>query len=214
MVIQSLYPAVKIPDLSLHDYLFQGLTPSELLKPALVDNETHSVTTYQELIEHINAIAGALAYRGLEIGDVVGLLSPNSPEFAAAFHGALRAGAAVTTINALYTSEDITAQLRDAKPKFLFTAASLLPQARQAADAAGISTTNIVVLDAKTTDSEHLSLRTLLAEHRDAPEISFDPANHIAVLPYSSGTTGRAYAQCSPAPHHWVKTLHSRSPAD
>ena len=193
VVIQSPYPDVEIPDLTIYDYLFGGIDPSDLLEPALVDTETGSVTTYRELIEQIDAIAGALAARGLEIGDVVGLLSPNNPAFASALHGALRAGGTVTTINALYTIEDITAQLRDAKPKFLFTAASLLPQAREAAAASGITETNVIVLDEATADAQGapLSLRALLAEHRDAPEVSIDPATHIAVLPYSSGTTGR-----------------------
>ncbi|MGI9206643.1 MAG: AMP-binding protein, partial [Rhodococcus sp. (in: high G+C Gram-positive bacteria)] len=37
----------------------------------------------------------------------------------------------------------------------------------------------------------HPSLRDLLAERAVAPGVSFDPATHLAVLPYSSGTTGR-----------------------
>ncbi len=36
----------------------------------------------------------------------------------------------------------------------------------------------------------HPNLRELLTEGRTAPEVSFDPATHVAVLPYSSGTTG------------------------
>ena len=30
----------------------------------------------------------------------------------------------------------------------------------------------------------------LLASGADAPHVTFDPATHLAVLPYSSGTTG------------------------
>jgi acyl-CoA synthetase (AMP-forming)/AMP-acid ligase II len=35
-----------------------------------------------------------------------------------------------------------------------------------------------------------VSLRDLMMENNPSPEVSFDPAEHIAVLPYSSGTTG------------------------
>ena len=37
----------------------------------------------------------------------------------------------------------------------------------------------------------HPSLRDLLTAGAPAPDVSFDPATHVAVLPYSSGTTGR-----------------------
>ena len=50
------------------------------------------------MITRIDAFAGALAHRGIGVGDVVGLLAPNSSAFAIAFHGILRAGATATTI--------------------------------------------------------------------------------------------------------------------
>ncbi|WP_370185096.1 AMP-binding protein [Rhodococcus wratislaviensis] len=189
MVIQSPFPDVEIPDVSVYDYLFGRVDTDDAAKPALVDGETNSVTTYRELIDQVNAIAGALAFRGLRSGDVVGVLSPNTPAFASALHGILRAGGTATTINALYTAEDIATQLHDSNTKFLFTTTALLPQARQAAVSAGIAETNLVLLD-DTADGSVLSVRTFLTEQRSAPEISIDPATHLAVLPYSSGTTG------------------------
>ena len=63
------------------------------------------------MIARIDAFAGALAGRGIGVGDVVGLLAPNSSAFAVAFHGILRAGATATTINALFTAKDIAKQL-------------------------------------------------------------------------------------------------------
>jgi acyl-CoA synthetase (AMP-forming)/AMP-acid ligase II len=39
-------------------------------------------------------------------------------------------------------------------------------------------------------DTAHPNLRALLTEGRTPPEVAFDPATHVAVLPYSSGTTG------------------------
>jgi acyl-CoA synthetase (AMP-forming)/AMP-acid ligase II len=133
------------------------------------------------------AFAGALAARGVGVGDVLGLLCPNVPAFATVFHGILRAGATVTTINSLYTPREIETQLRDAGASWLITVSPLLPQAAAAAAAVGIPAERLIVLDGA---DGHPNLRELLTEQSPAPEVSFDPATHIAVLPYSSGTTG------------------------
>ncbi len=77
----------------------------------------------------VDAFAGALAARGVGVGTVVGLLCPNVPAFATVFHGILRAGATVTTINSLYTAGEIEKQLRDAGATWLVTVSPLLPQA-------------------------------------------------------------------------------------
>ena len=77
--------------------------------------------------------------RGIGVGDVVGLLAPNSSAFAVAFHGILRAGATATTINALFTAKDIAKQLTDSKATMLVTVTPLLPQAAEAAAAVGLA---------------------------------------------------------------------------
>ncbi|MDX5313046.1 AMP-binding protein [Rhodococcus ruber] len=188
MSFRSPFPDVDIPALSVYDFLFGSIAESDLDRPALTEGATGAVTDYRTLIGQIDAIAGALAARGVGVGDVVGLLSPNVPAFAAVFHGILRAGATATTVNALYTAEDIAKQLEDSKATFFFTVLPLLPHAKEAAAAVGIPDDRLVVLDGA---EGHPSLRDLLAENAPAPEVSFDPATHLAVLPYSSGTTGR-----------------------
>ncbi|MDI9971539.1 AMP-binding protein, partial [Rhodococcus ruber] len=106
MSFRSPFPDVDIPALSVYDFLFGSIAESDLDRPALTEGTTGAVTDYRTLIGQIDAIAGALAARGVGVGDVVGLLSPNVPAFAAVFHGILRAGATATTVNALYTAED------------------------------------------------------------------------------------------------------------
>ena len=189
MSFKSPFPDVEIPNLSVYDFLFGNTDPADLDKTAFVEGSSGAVTTYASLIAQINGVAGALAARGLAVGDVVGLHSPNVPAFGSVFHGILRAGGVATTINALYTAEDIAKQLTDSKAKFLFTVSPLLPQAKAAAELVGIPTENVFVLDGA---EGHLSLRDLLGEGAAAPEVSFDPATQLAVLPYSSGTTGLA----------------------
>jgi acyl-CoA synthetase (AMP-forming)/AMP-acid ligase II len=190
----SPYPEVEIPDTGVYDYLFGAVSDADADRVALVDAPTGTELTYRDLVTRVDAFAGALADRGIGVGDVVGLLSPNSPAFAIAFHGILRAGATATTINALFTAKDIGKQLSDAHAKMLITVSALLPQAAEGGAHAGLSPSEVVVLDgageADSASSGHPSIDDLLASGADAPSVSFDPATHLAALPYSSGTTG------------------------
>ncbi|MFJ4037226.1 AMP-binding protein [Microbacterium sp. NPDC090007] len=186
-MFQSPYPRIEIPDQSIYDYLFASLDEADLDRVALVDPSGGAETTYRTLRAQIDAVAGALAARDVGVGSVMAMLCPNVPAFATVFHGILRAGATVTTINSLYTAHEIENQLKDAAATWLVTVSPLLPQASAAARAAGIADDHVIVLDGA---EGHPDLRSLLSEGRTAPEVSFDPATHVAVLPYSSGTTG------------------------
>ncbi len=185
---RSPYRDIAIPEESIFDYLFGGLSEHELDSVAIIDGTSGAETSYRQLVGRIELLAGALAARGVGVGDVVGMLCPNIPAFATVFHGILRAGATVTTINSLYTEEEIANQLTDARATWLFTISPMLAGASTASATANIADDHLVVLDGA---DGYPSLRELLAEGRTAPAVSFDPDTHIAVLPYSSGTTGR-----------------------
>ncbi|OMC03175.1 AMP-dependent synthetase [Mycobacterium sp. NS-7484] len=179
MSIASPFPDVELPSVSIYDYLFADMSPADADRIALVDAKSGIETTYGDLVRQIDAFAGGLAARGIGVGDVVALLSPNSSGFAIAFHGILRAGATATTVNALFTARDIAKQLKDSKARLLVTVSALLPQALEGAAAAGLDTKDqVVVLDGAG-----------LGGDGPAPEVTFDPATHLAALPYSSGTT-------------------------
>ncbi|MET7782145.1 MULTISPECIES: 4-coumarate--CoA ligase family protein [Streptomyces] len=187
----SPFPDVDIPEASAYDFLFAEVDRADLDHVALIDTAGGTHTTYRELIERVNATAGALAARGIGVGSVVGLLAPNSSLFAVAFHGILRAGATATTVNALFTAHDIAKQLADANATMLITVSALLPQAQEAARSVGITPENLIVLDGDgAAATGHPNADDLLAPGAPAPQVDFDPATHLAVLPYSSGTTG------------------------
>ena len=185
----SPYPDVEIPASSIYDYLFGDLTEADLDRVAIVDGVSGAETTYRQLVGQVDAVAGALTARGVGPGDVVALMCPNTPAFASVFHGILRAGATVTTINSLYTPDEIVSQLGDSGARWLMTVSPLLGSAGEAAARAGIGADQLVVLDGA---DGHPSLRDLLTQGAPAPEVAFNPATHVAVLPYSSGTTGKA----------------------
>ena len=178
----SPYPDVDIPDLSIFDYLFGDIEDTDLDRVAVVDGATGAATSYRTLIGQINRIAGALAARGVAPGTVVGLLCPNIPAFASVFHGILRAGGSVTTINSLYTPEEIQRQLEDSGAELLLTVSPLLGGARSAAQAAGIDDERLIVLDGA---AGHPSLADLLARER---------------MPRASRSTRPATLPCSRIP--------------
>ncbi|GAA4664342.1 4-coumarate--CoA ligase family protein [Gordonia humi] len=191
MSFASPFPDVDIPDLSVHEFLFGGLDDGDRDRIALVDAMTDATTSYGQLADQIEATAGALAARGIGVGDVVAVLSPNTPVFATVFHGILRAGATATTLNALFTANEIAKQLRAAEARMIVTVSMMAPQALEAAHSVGIADADVVILDGEgSAASGHPSGAELLGAGHPAPHVSFDPASHIAALPYSSGTTG------------------------
>jgi acyl-CoA synthetase (AMP-forming)/AMP-acid ligase II len=177
----SPFPDVVIPDVSLYDYLFGCIDHADD-RVALVDATTQEELSYGNLVARVDAFAGGLAHRGIGVGDVVALLSPNSLAFAVAFHGILRAGATVTTVNALSTADEISKQLRDSRARLLITVTRLRQQTEEAAAAVGLSDRDVLILD----DADFVDLETVRC-----PTVTFDPATHVAALPYSSGTTGK-----------------------
>lgn len=188
-MFRSPFPDEVIPAVSVYDFLFADLGDEDAQRVGLVDGPTGAETTYGQLVAQVNGIAGALAARGVEVGTVVGMLCPNVPIFASVFHGILRAGATATTINVLYTPDEIASQLRDSGATTLFTVSPFLPQALEATAAVGIDADHLIVIDGA---DGHPSVADLLAQRAPVPTVSFDPATHLAVLPYSSGTTGLA----------------------
>ncbi|TFC72042.1 4-coumarate--CoA ligase family protein [Cryobacterium sp. TMS1-20-1] len=185
----SPFPDVEIPNLSVFDHLFGSLEVASANHIALVDGATRETTTYGELVRQIEAVAGALDARGIGVGSVVALHSPNRSAFAVAFHGILRAGATATTVNALSTAGEMATQLADSKAVAIIAADTLFAVSAEAADLAGVAADNIISIGEV---SGSTSLADLIVEAHPAPEVHFDPATHLAVLPYSSGTTGKA----------------------
>jgi acyl-CoA synthetase (AMP-forming)/AMP-acid ligase II len=173
MSFHSPFPDVVIPHTSVYDYLFADIADEDEDRVALIDTTTRTGLSYGGLVACIDAFAAALAHRGIGIGDTVGLLSPNSAAFAVAFHGILRTGATATTVNALFTADEIAQQLRDSNARLLITVTQLRQQAREAAAAAGLSEVDVLLLD-----GNDLANPT----PRDLPEVNFDPAAHVAVV--------------------------------
>ncbi|MFG2194568.1 4-coumarate--CoA ligase family protein [Streptomyces sp. NPDC048639] len=154
--------------------------------PALIDGVDGTTLSHARLDRFTRRIAAAFAESGVRKGDVLALHSPNTIVFPAVFYGATRAGAAVTTVHPLATAEEFARQLRDSGARWIVTVSPLLDTARRAAERAG-GVREILVCDSA---DGHRSVLDMLASTAPEPNVTIDPAEDLAALPYSSGTTG------------------------
>ncbi len=190
MIIKSPCHDVELVPVSLHDYVLHGVE-SWGSRPAIIDGPTGRVLTYGELASSVRKAAAGLAARGVAHGDVIALCSPNSPEFAVAYYGALAAGALVTTVNPLAPAGDIARQLTHSGARWLITTAALaLGSAAAAAAAAGVRETFAIgAADAAGGSGRATPFAALTDSGRPNRLPAVDPDDN-AVLFYSSGTTG------------------------
>ncbi|MFE2375436.1 4-coumarate--CoA ligase family protein [Streptomyces sp. NPDC059398] len=185
MSFHSEYEAVPALDQPLHEAVL-GRAPEYGDAPALIDAVDGTTVSYRQLDTFHRSVAAGLAAAGVVKGDVLALHSPNSIAYPAVLHGASRAGATVTTVHPLATPEEFAKQLRDSAARWIVTVARLLDVARRAAELVG-GIEEIFVCDRA---EGHRSVMDLAAPGAPVPAVAIDPADDIAVLPYSSGTTG------------------------
>ena len=191
MIFRGPFPEVTIPEISLTRFVFQN-AKERGDKPALIDGPTGRVITYAQLVDSISRVATSLAKRGFKKGEVFGILSPNVPEYAVAFHAVASLGGITSPINPLYTDHEISHQLKDAGARFLVTVPPCLEKAKAAALEAGIE--ELFVFDGAGTEAGKVDGATpfssLLESDGDFPEVVINPREDLVALPYSSGTTG------------------------
>ncbi len=155
-------------------------------RPAVIDGPGEWSLSFGELAQAVYSLAGGLADRGFQRGDVAALVAPNSPWYPVVFHAVAVAGGAVTTVNPTYGAEEIAYQLTDSQATLVFAADMFAAQAQQAMDQAGVAG-DVVVIDADS-PSAGVPMQTLMGE--PITQVEVDPHNDVVVLPYSSGTTG------------------------
>ncbi|MCH7735134.1 MAG: AMP-binding protein [Chloroflexi bacterium] len=155
-------------------------------KIAVIDGDKRA--SYAELLDRSNRLAAALADRGVKKGDRVALLAPNCVEFIVAAYGVISSGAVLTTINSGYREVEIARQLNNSGAEVLIAHESLLEVNALARSQTPKVKTLIVIGDAPD-GSESLD-DLIESGSPDPPAISVNPRQDLAVLPYSSGTTG------------------------
>ena len=184
MIIKGPYQDVSIPETALTPFVLHRA--QELGdKPALIDGPTGRKVSFTELADSIAIAAYNLAQRGFKKGDVFGILSPNCPEYAIAFHAVATLGGIVTPINPLYTKHEIAHQLKDSGARFLATVPGCAEKAVEAVKHGMLDELFVFGTAPGATPFD-----SLLVDNGRAEQTEIDPRKDLIALPYSSGTTG------------------------
>jgi long-chain acyl-CoA synthetase len=164
---------------------------------------------YAELDTLVNRAANALIELGVKPGDRVGLFLVNTPQFVISLYGALKIGAVAVAINPLYTADEVLFELNDAGIKTVIVMSRFYPLIQQIREKTVLE--NVIVTNVKayfpwlkrllftlfreredrvkTAEGDHV-FGTLLARSASArPDVRVS-ADAIAMLQYTSGTTG------------------------
>ena len=172
-------------------------------------------TTYTELGDQVDRAAEGLRRLGVRAGDRVALILPNCPQHVVAFYAVLRLGAIVVEHNPLYTSRELRHQFEDHQARVVIAWDKAVATIR--AFPADIEIDHVVsvnVLNAFPT-AKRLALQLpvpslrrsraaltgpapgtipwerLLSNGRIDPAHPYPTVDDLAVIQYTSGTTGR-----------------------
>ena len=191
MSFASPFPQVHIPTTSLYDYLFGDLDDADADRVALVDAKTGAETTYRDMIaahRRVRRRARCPRHRRRRRRRPAGAQQlgvrdrlPRHPARRRHRHHHQRAVHREGHRQAADRLEGHDARHGDAAAGPGRRRRRLdRPDRRQ-----------VVVLDGPGEAADgHPNADDLLGPALPAPEVTFDPATHLAVLPYSSGTTG------------------------
>ena len=191
-IVQSPCGNVPLPESNLYNHVFQQF-PKYGKKVALIDGVTGREYSYNEVQESVVNVASGLVRSGMEKGDVLALVSPNSAEFCITFFSTLAAGGTVSTCNPQYTAEELAYQFKNSNSKYVATIPALLPTIKEAASKSGCVEKFIVLSDEGGLGEDDTITYQSLVENsglRFSHDVTLDAKEDAALIPYSSGTTG------------------------
>jgi long-chain acyl-CoA synthetase len=153
---------------------------------------------YAELNGAANKIANGLVRLGIEPGDKIAIMLPNTPHFVMCYYAILKTGATVVPLNVLFKRHEVEYHLEDSDAVALIVWEGFLGEAGEGfqkakscgrlivAQAPGGSSASAAPLPA-----DALPLNALMAD--TAPTFESHPTmpDDTAVILYTSGTTGR-----------------------
>jgi long-chain acyl-CoA synthetase len=205
------------PERSLYQ-LLEGSAASYPDRPATVFFGKH--LSYAELLRQVDQFARVLVSLGVKKGDRVALVLPNCPQYVVAVYAAARIGAVFVGTNPLYTEREMEHQLADCGAEVCVVLDSLYPKVAAVRAATYVRTVIVTkVTDAMPfplsvlapielrrearreghpwppvpREADVLWWRTLTSRALPpVPAADLDPAEDLASLVYTGGTTGPA----------------------
>ena len=176
-------------------------------QPALIHDSpvTNSITsiTYNELLERVASLAGALRSRGVAKGDRVVIYMPMIPEAVVAMLACARLGAIHSVVFGGFAASELSLRIVDAKPKCVISASCGIEPGRvvhykplldEAISLSSHKPNFCVIFQRERAEASMSSGRDIEwnefvegAEHAECVPV---PGNHPAYILYTSGTTG------------------------
>ena len=168
--------------------------------------------SYARVAAEVRAFAAGLQARGIGHGDRVGLFLPNVPLYVTAYYGALLAGATVVNYAPMWGPAQLARALAETTPRLVVAVdyprmARTLLEARQSAEfetmvigrlATMLPRGRQVVLQMRGGGGRVVGavpLSELMCGAEPEP-VGIDPCRDIAVIQYTSGTTGHPRPVC------------------
>ncbi len=190
------------------DFLDQARTyyPKET---AIVGTDGERLS-YAEFGERVDRFARALQDRGIEKGDRVAVLDPNTSYHLVAAYGSMQLGAIFTPLNYRLTPDDYEYMLSDAGVDAIYADYEYADKIDEIRD--GVPTETFITNDLdqveadNAIDGEWESFDDVLADAEpafDEPELAED---ELITINYTSGTTGDPKGVCRT---HRTETLHA-----
>jgi long-chain acyl-CoA synthetase len=196
---------IDYPNMSLAEF-FNTVATNNPDNTAIIFFDT--IITYGQLKRSVDSFATALSKLGVRKGDVVGLRLPNCIHFVIAYYAALKIGAIVTANNPLNKAAEIEHQLSDSGAKVLVVmdlvydeAARALPKTK-VEKVIGCNIADFLPgmrhflnkllgkIPSAPMPAHTLRFMHLLRTQPNPPTVDIDPANDLALLQYTGGTTG------------------------
>ena len=185
-------PEVSIPNVSLTELVQAGMKkyPNQTAMIYLGKEISHGEMQFQ--IDHFAAV---LNNWGIRKGETVALFLPNCPQFAYAYYGALKIGAMVTAISPMYTPPEAEFQLTDSRARTLVVEEGLWSRVEPVLHRPNLKEIVIVSLQGKKSTLPSSSAIHLFDDLQDGdlltpPPVAINPAEDVAMLQYTGGTTG------------------------
>jgi len=155
-------------------------------KTALVDASSGRRLTYTEYGEAVETAARGLISAGVKPGEVLAIFLANSWEFCVAFHAAQVAGAIPTLLNPTYREREVRYQLENSGAAVLITDGCNL----EGINLAGLPALRRVYTTRHAAAGADPFANLMLRTSAPYPKPAKSSDETLAVLPYSSGTTG------------------------
>ena len=151
-------------------------------KPFLFSEADKRQFTYKEFEAAVTRTANMLAANGVQKGDVVSLLLPNSVEYVIAYFACWQRGALAGPINSLLKSQEIAYVISNSEAKALLVNSEFVPVVESVQK--DLPTLQAIIRF----DDESEATRGYSSDTEAATEVDLD---HEAIIIYTSGTTGK-----------------------